>query len=226
MNNTVIQENSGINSFYAKVYSLVGMGIGISALVSALMLTIFQDVIYSVIANSWIFYLAIFAELVLVWVASGMSAKNNPAALPTFLVYSALNGFTISLVLALYTQATVLASFVTSSAMFFAMALIGKFTKKDLSGLGRAFIAGLIGVIIASLVNIFLRSSGLDFIISIISVIIFSGLIAWDNQRIRYVYEQSGGNVAAGWAVSLALSLYLDFINLFLSILRIFGRDN
>ena len=70
MNNTVIQENSGINSFYAKVYSLVGMGIGISALVSALMLTIFQDVIYSVImANSWIFYLAIFAELVLVWVA-------------------------------------------------------------------------------------------------------------------------------------------------------------
>ena len=110
--------------------------------------------------------------------------------------------------------------------MFFAMALIGKFTKKDLSGLGRSFIAGLIGVIIASLVNIFLRSSGLDFIISIISVIIFSGLIAWDNQRIRYVYEQSGGNVAAGWAVSLALSLYLDFINLFLSILRIFGRDN
>ena len=128
--------------------------------------------------------------------------------------------------LALYTQATVLAAFITSSAMFFAMALIGKFTKKDLSGLGRSFIAGLIGVIIASLVNIFLRSSGLDFIISIISVIIFSGLIAWDNQRIRYVYEQSGGNVAAGWAVSLALSLYLDFINLFLSILRIFGRDN
>lgn len=77
MNNTVIQENSGINSFYAKVYSLVGMGIGISALVSALMLTIFQDVIYSVImANSWIFYLAIFAELVLVWVASGCLPKT------------------------------------------------------------------------------------------------------------------------------------------------------
>ena len=227
MNNTIIQENSGINSFYAKVYSLVGMGIGISALVSALMLTIFQDVILSVMTgNTWIFYLAIFAELILVWVASGMSVKNNPAALPTFLIYSALNGFTISLVLALYTQATVLAAFVTSSAMFFAMALIGKFTKKDLSGLGRAFIAGLIGIIIASLVNVFLKNSGLDFIISIISVIIFSGLIAWDNQRIRYVYEQSGGNVAAGWAVSLALSLYLDFINLFLSILRIFGRDN
>ena len=222
MNNTVIQENSGINSFYAKVYSLVGMGIGISALVSALMLTIFQDVIYSVImANS-----SIFAELILVWVASGMSAKNNPAALPTFLVYSALNGFTISLVLALYTQATVLAAFITSSAMFFAMALIGKFTKKDLSGLGRSFIAGLIGVIIASLVNIFLRSSGLDFIISIISVIIFSGLIAWDNQKIRYVYEESDGQVATGWAISLALSLYLDFINLFLSFLRIFGRDD
>ena len=83
MNNTVIQENSGINSFYAKVYSLVGMGIGISALVSALMLTIFQDVIYSVImANSWIFYLAIFAELVLVWVASGTVSYTH-LTLPT-----------------------------------------------------------------------------------------------------------------------------------------------
>jgi len=226
-NRTIIQDASGINAFYAKIYSLVGVGLGISALVSALMLTMFQSVIVSVLMGStWIFYLAIAAELVLVFAASGMALKNSPAALPLFLVYSALNGFTLSVVLALYTQSSVLSAFVTASAMFFAMAFIGKVTKKDLSGMGRALRAALFGLIIASVVNIFLRSGSFDFLISIAGVIIFSGLIAWDNQKIRYVYEQSNGQVENGWAVSLALSLYLDFINLFLSLLRLFGRND
>lgn len=226
-NRTIIQDASGINAFYAKIYSLVGVGLGISALVSALMLTMFQTVIVSVLMGStWIFYLAIAAELVLVFAASGMALKNSPAALPLFLVYSALNGFTLSVVLALYTQSSVLSAFVTASAMFFAMAFIGKVTKKDLSGMGRALRAALFGLIIASVVNIFLRSGSFDFLISIAGVIIFSGLIAWDNQKIRYVYEQSNGQVENGWAVSLALSLYLDFINLFLSLLRLFGRND
>lgn len=226
-NRTIIQDASGINAFYAKIYSLVGVGLGISALVSALMLTMFQSVIVSVLMGStWIFYLAIAAELVLVFAASGMALKNSPAALPLFLVYSALNGFTLSVVLALYTQSSVLSAFVTASAMFFAMAFIGKVTKKDLSGMGRALRAALFGLIIASVINIFLRSGSFDFLISITGVIIFSGLIAWDNQKIRYVYEQSNGQVENGWAVSLALSLYLDFINLFLSLLRLFGRND
>ncbi|RSI06302.1 Inner membrane protein YbhL [Streptococcus sanguinis] len=155
-----------------------------------------------------------------------MAVKNSPAALPLFLVYSALNGFTLSVVLALYTQSSVLSAFVTASAMFFAMAFIGKVTKKDLSGMGRALRAALFGLIIASVVNIFLRNGSFDFLISIAGVIIFSGLIAWDNQKIRYVYERSNGQVENGWAVSLALSLYLDFINLFLSLLRLFGRND
>ena len=92
--------------------------------------------------------------------------------------------------------------------------------------MGRAMIAGLIGILIASLVNIFLGSEMVDYIVSYVSVVIFSGLIAWDNQKIRYVYEQTGGQVGLGWSISLALSLYLDFINLFLSILRIFGRND
>ena len=226
-NRTIIQDASGINTFYAKIYSLVGVGLGISAIVSALMLSMFQSVIVSVLMGStWIFYVAIAAELILVFAASGMAVKNSPAALPLFLVYSALNGFTLSIVLALYTQSSVLSAFVTASAMFFAMAFIGKVTKKDLSGMGRALRAALFGLIIASVVNIFLRNGSFDFLISIAGVIIFSGLIAWDNQKIRYVYEESDGQVATGWAISLALSLYLDFINLFLSILRIFGRDD
>ena len=110
--------------------------------------------------------------------------------------------------------------------MLFSMAFIGKVTKKDLSGMGRALRAALFGLIIASVVNMFLRNGSFDFLISIAGVIIFSGLIAWDNQKIRYVYERSNGQVENGWAVSLALSLYLDFINLFLSLLRLFGRND
>lgn len=92
--------------------------------------------------------------------------------------------------------------------------------------MGQALRAALWGVIIASLVNIFLGSSGMSFMISIVSVLIFAGLIAYDNQRIRYVFEETNGQVGQGWVVSMALQLYLDFINLFLNLLRIFGsRD-
>ena len=227
MNQTIIQERSGLNQFYAKVYAFVGLGIGLSALVSALMLTVFQSqMIYFLMHGRLWLMIATFAELALVFVASSMAAKNSPAALPVFLVYSVLNGFTLSFVVAFYTPGTVLSAFVSSALLFFVMAAIGIFTKKDLSGMGRALMAALVGLIIAMVVNIFLASSFFDYMISIAMVLVFSGLIAWDNQKIRYVYEQSRGQVASGWVISMALSIYLDFINLFLSILRIFGRND
>ena len=227
MNQTTIQERSGLNQFYAKVYAFVGIGIGLSALVSALMLTVFQSqLIYFLMHGRLWLMIATFAELALVFVASSMAAKNSPAALPVFLVYSVLNGFTLSFVVAFYTPGTVLSAFVSSALLFFVMAAIGVFTKKDLSGMGRALMAALVGLIIAMIVNIFLASGFFDYMISIAMVLVFSGLIAWDNQKIRYVYEQSRGQVATGWVISMALSIYLDFINLFLSILRIFGRND
>ena len=227
MNQTIIQERSGLNQFYAKVYAFVGLGIGLSALVSALMLTVFQaQLIYFLMHGRLWLMIATFAELALVFVASSMAAKNSPAALPVFLVYSVLNGFTLSFVVAFYTPGTVLSAFVSSALLFFVMAAIGIFTKKDLSGMGRALMAALVGLIIAMVVNIFLASGFFDYMISIAMVLVFSGLIAWDNQKIRYVYEQSRGQVATGWIISMALSIYLDFINLFLSILRIFGRND
>jgi len=198
MNQTIIQERSSLNQFYAKVYAFVGIGIGLSALVSALMLTVFQaQLTYFLMHGRLWLMIATFAELALVFVASSMAAKNSPAALPVFLVYSVLNGFTLSFVVAFYTPGTVLSAFVSSALLFFVMAAIGIFTKKDLSGMGRALMAALVGLI-----------------------------IAMDNQKIRYVYEQSRGQVATGWIISMALSIYLDFINLFLSILRIFGRND
>ena len=227
MNQTIIQERSGLNQFYAKVYAFVGLGIGLSALVSALMLTVFQSqLIYFLMHGRLWLMIATFAELALVFVASSMAAKNSPAALPVFLVYSVLNGFTLSFVVAFYTPGTVLSAFISSALLFFVMAVIGIFTKKDLSGVGRALMAALVGLIIAMVVNLFLANSFFDYMISIAMVLVFSGLIAWDNQKIRYVYEQSRGQVATGWIISMALSIYLDFINLFLSILRIFGRND
>ena len=227
MNQTIIQERSGLNQFYAKVYAFVGFGIGLSALVSALMLTVFQtQLVYFLMHGRLWLMIATFAELALVFVASSMAAKNSPAALPVFLVYSVLNGFTLSFVVAFYTPGTVLSAFVSSALLFFVMAVIGIFTKKDLSGVGRALMAALVGLIIAMVVNLFLANSFFDYMISIAMVLVFSGLIAWDNQKIRYVYEQSRGQVATGWIISMALSIYLDFINLFLSILRIFGRND
>ena len=227
MDQTIIQERSGLNQFYAKVYAFVGLGIGLSALVSALMLTVFQtQLVYFLMHGRLWLMIATFAELGLVFVASSMAAKNSPAALPVFLIYSVLNGFTLSFVVAFYTPGTVLSAFVSSALLFFVMAAIGIFTKKDLSGMGRALMAALVGLIIAMIVNIFLASGFFDYMISIAMVLVFSGLIAWDNQKIRYVYEQSRGQVATGWVISMALSIYLDFINLFLSILRIFGRND
>ena len=227
MNQTIIQERSGLNQFYAKVYAFVGLGIGLSALVSALMLTVFQSqLVYFLMHGRLWLMVATFAELALVFVASSMAAKNSPAALPVFLVYSVLNGFTLSFVVAFYTPGTVLSAFISSALLFFVMAVIGIFSKKDLSGMGRALMAALVGLIIAMVVNLFLANSFFDYMISIAMVLVFSGLIAWDNQKIRYVYEQSRGQVATGWIISMALSIYLDFINLFLSILRIFGRND
>ena len=218
MNQTIIQERSGLNQFYAKVYSFVGLGIALSAIVSALMLTTFQDLLVQLMLNAriWLIVTGI-VEVALVIFASGLAAKNSPATLPMFLLYS---------VVSLYLPGTVLTAFISSAALFFVMAIIGVVIKKDLSGIGRALIAALFGLILAMVVNIFLNSGFMDYIISIVMVIVFAGLIAWDNQKIRYIYEESDGQVATGWAVALALSLYLDFINLFLSFLRIFGSDD
>jgi len=222
-NDSVIQEQSGLNAFYNKIYSLVGIGVGISALVSGLMMTVFQDFFVQILTTApMVYYAAVVVELILVFVASGKAVKNSPSALPIFLIYSALNGFTLSFIIARYMQATVYKAFLVSALMFIVMGAIGRVVKKDLSGMGRA----LIGVIIASVVNMFLRSSGMDYILSIISVFLFAGLTAWDNQKIRYVYDQTNGQPATGWAVAMALELYLDFINLFISLLRIFGRND
>lgn len=217
--------DTGLNAFYAKIYGFVGLGIGLSALVSGLMLTLFSTSLVEIaLYRPWIYMGALFLQLILVMFASGASRQNSPMALPLYIAYSALNGYTMTFIIMRYTQEAVLSAFVSSALLFMVMALVGRFIKKDLSGMRKALMAGLIGIIIAGVVNIFLGSSGMSLMISFASVLIFSGLIAYENQLIKRVYDSCGGQVTNGWAISMALALYLDFVNLFLSLLRILGR--
>ncbi|HFI0264758.1 TPA: Bax inhibitor-1/YccA family protein [Streptococcus suis] len=220
-------DNTALNRFFGKIYGVVAMGIGLSALVSFLAVTVFQQLLYALLsAGSIVMMLVMLGQIALVVSASTMAAKNSPMALPMFLAYSVTNGLTISMVLMFYTTETVALAFLSAALMFAIMAVIGMTTKKNLSGMAQALRAALWGILIASVINIFLRSSGISFAMSIVSVLVFSGLIAYDNQRIRDVFEQTGGNVQNGWVVSMALQLYLDFVNLFLNLLRIFGMMN
>ena len=229
MDNQIFETNQhtgkfSLADFFARIYALVGMGIAVSAVVAFITLTVFADNISAILTgHTWLLFVLWILEMILVVAVTPMAAKNSPIALPDFIGFSALNGFTLTFTLAYFDLSSIAIAFAITAGMFFALSIFGKTTKRDLSGMGKAMFAALIGIIIASVVNLFVGSSGMDFMISILSVIVFSGLIAWDNQRIEMLYNRSNGNVTDGWAVSMALSLYLDFINLFISILRIFG---
>jgi FtsH-binding integral membrane protein len=145
-------------------------------------------------------------------------------ALTLFMIYAGLLGVTLSSVFMAYTGASVTRVFFISAAAFGALSLYGYTTQRDLSAMGSFMIMGLFGIIIASLVNLFLKSSGLDWAISIIGVGVFAGLTAWDTQRIKEVYDSRDDDNTVGRKVVMgALSLYLDFINLFLMLLRLVG---
>jgi FtsH-binding integral membrane protein len=141
-----------------------------------------------------------------------------------FFIYAALVGVSLSTLLHIYTSSSITRVFVIAAAMFGALSLFGYTTRRDLSGFGTFLFMGLIGIIIASLVNLFLRSSGLDWMISIIGVGVFAGLTAYDTQRIKSMYDSADDDVSAGRkSVIAALSLYLNFINLFMMLLRLMG---
>ena len=145
-------------------------------------------------------------------------------ALTLFMVYAALLGVTLSSIFLAYTGASITRVFFISAASFGALSLYGYTTQRDLSAMGSFMIMGLFGIIIASLVNIFLKSSGLDWAISVIGVGVFAGLTAWDTQRIKEMYDSMDDDGTMGRkAIMGALSLYLDFINLFLMLLRVVG---
>jgi FtsH-binding integral membrane protein len=147
------------------------------------------------------------------------------AAQLTFWIYAALVGASLASVFMVYTDASIVKTFAVTAASFGALSLYGYTTKRDLSAMGSFLVMGLFGLIIASVVNIFLKSSALDFAVSAIGVLVFAGLTAWDTQKIKEMYLEADGFEAMGKkAVMGALSLYMDFINLFLFLLRFMGN--
>ncbi len=162
-------------------------------------------------------------ELVLVVVLSWLINKiPTPVAMLLFVVYSLVSGVTLLAIVLAYTETSVAMVFLITSGMFGAMSVYGFVTKRDLSGLGAMLFMALVGIILASIVNIFLNNAVIDLLTSIVGVIIFTGLTAYDVQRIRRIGIDAGGD--SKYAIVGALALYLDFINLFISLLRLFGK--
>lgn len=168
----------------------------------------------------WVLLIAEFGLVVVL--SAALNRLSAAAAASMFLVFSLLNGLTLSVILFAYTRASLTQAFVVAAGTFGAMSVYGMVTKRDLTSWGSFFFMGLIGIVLASVVNIFVRSSALDFGISVIGVLIFTGLTAWDTQKLK-AYATVTGPMRENLAIIGALSLYLDFINLFLMLLRLFG---
>ncbi|KGO03093.1 membrane protein [Porphyromonas gulae] len=211
------------------VFTWMFGALGITALTA--MLVAKSSLIYTMIMNPGLLWGLIIAELALVFILSARIGKMSffTASL-LFTIYSILNGVTLSSIFIVYTMTSIAATFFITAGMFGAMALWGYFTKKDLSKWGSIFFMLLIGLILATVVNLFLRSNAMGFIISILGVIIFTGLTAFDVNKIKQMLAQmqgfEEGDVARKVALMGALTLYLDFINLFLYLLRFFGRKD
>ena len=180
-----------------------------------------------IFSSKLLFFGLIIAELALVILLTARLQKLSlTTATLVFVLFAVINGVTLSSIFVIYTMASIAQTFFICSATFGVMAVYGYTTKRDLSSMGKLLFMALIGLIIATVVNIFMRSSGLDMAISYIGVLVFVGLTAWDTQKIKLMLANAEdmGEGAQKIALIGALSLYLDFINLFIYLLRIFGR--
>lgn len=209
--------------YLSKVYGWMFGGLLITAFTSWFAYSNNWDLM---IAGTSLIWILIIAQFGLVIGLSGWISKmSKPVAMGSFLLYSALTGLTFSVLLRAYTLESIYTTFAVTAGMFAALSFFGYVTKKDLSGLGTFMFMGLIGIIIATVLNFIIGSSALNFVISVIGVVVFSGLTAYDTQRIKeeYVILTQGDEIATKGAIIGALRLYLDFINLFLFLLRFLG---
>lgn len=216
-----------LNGFMRGVYQWMAAGLGLTA-AAAYMTSTSQPLMEFIFGNTMVLMLLIIAELgLVVAVSAGIRRMSAGTATGLFMLYSGLNGVTLSAILTVYTAASIFSTFIVCSGMFIAMSVYGMTTKKDLTSWGSFLFMGLIGIILASVVNIFLRSPMLDFAVSGIGVIVFVGLTAYDTQKLRAMGETAPADDATAvrrGTILGALTLYLDFINLFLMLLRFTGQ--
>ncbi len=224
-----------VNVFMRGVYNWMSLGLLVTAGVAFLVSTTpaVQQIFFSVnpetgaAGPSMLFWGAVIAEIGLVlFLSARIHSMSAQAATMSFLAYSALNGATLSMLLMIYTAASIFNTFLVTAGMFAALSFYGLTTKRDLTGMGSFMFMGLIGIIIASVVNFFMQSSAMEFVISFLGVIIFAGLTAYDSQKLQAMGENAplDDDVAIRRGTILgALTLYLDFINLFIFLLRFMG---
>jgi FtsH-binding integral membrane protein len=229
--------DQGLRSYMLRVYNYMGIGLVVTGLVAYFTYTasfieqggriVGLTSLGSALFGSPLQWVVMLAPLAFVLVLSfGITKLSVPMTQLLFWVFAAVMGLSLASIFAVYTGGSIAKVFFISAATFGAMSLYGYTTKRDLTQIGSFLIMGLIGVVIASIVNIFLHSSGLSFAISIVGVLVFVGLTAWDTQKIKESYNVGfGAEVLAKGAIMGALSLYLDFINLFLMLLRLFGNQ-
>lgn len=213
-------------SLIQRVFLWMTMGLSITGLTA--MLTYSSSLFYELMSNSILFWGLMLAELGIVFYLSSRVMKMSfMTATILFAAYSILNGVTLSLIFAAYTMQSIATTFFVTAGTFAAMAFVGYVTKRDLSKMGSILMMALIGLIIATVANIFLKNSMFELVISGIGVLIFTGLTAYDTQKIKLMLHQAESEeVAKKLSVIGALTLYLDFINLFLYLLRFLGSRN
>ena len=219
--------DEGLRSFMLSVYNYMGLGLALTGLVAivvastpALLVPIFTTPL------KWVVMLAPLGFVF--FLSARIHAMSTSAAQITFWLFAAVMGISMASIFLVFTGESIARVFFVTAATFGAVSLWGYTTKRDLTGMGSFLFMGLIGIIIASLVNIFVGSSAVQFAVSVIGVLVFTGLTAWDTQRLKndyiYGYAAEGGDVAERAAISGALSLYLNFINLFTLLLQLLGQ--
>ena len=229
--------DEGLRSYMLKVYNYMSSGVFLTGVISLLLfklsvvtssdgtitgLTSIGNALY----NSALMWVVMLAPLgVVVYMSFGIAKMSSSKAQTTFWIFAALMGASLSSIFLVYTGASITRVFFITAGTFAAMSIYGYTTKRDLTKLGSFLMMGLIGIIIASVVNIFMKSTMMYFVISILGVLIFVGLTAYDTQKIKNMYLVSdSGEIMGKKAVMGALTLYLDFINLFIMLLRLFGQ--
>ncbi len=216
--------DEGLRSYMLSVYNYMGLGLAITGLVAYFMAA---SGLYLSLAQTPLIYVVMLAPLGFVFfLGAKIQTLSVGAAQLTFWAFAAVMGLSMASIFLVFTEASIARVFFITAGMFGAMSLYGYTTKRDLTAWGSFLFMGLIGIVIASLVNLFIASSALHFAISVIGVLVFTGLTAYDTQRIKEMYyEVDASDVVARKAIMGALSLYLNFINMFMMLLHLFGTS-
>ena len=223
--------NQGLRAYMQKVYSYMAGGLilsGLCALIGSMppFINAFYNITPQGASLSFVGWIVFFAPFIVIFMfQSAVSKMNIGKAQALFWAFSALMGFSMSSIFLVYSGESLLSTFLVTAGAFGGLSLFGYMTKKDLSALGSFMIMGLWGIILAMIVNFFLKSPGVAYGISILGVLIFAGLTAYDTQKIRQMYSEAPEEIHHALAISGALTLYLDFINLFLFLLRFLGNN-